>query len=168
MVQLPVEEPSPRITVYLTIHAPKDRTFVEELEYARTAFAPHGVELLIADVRLIDAVPWGDMRWRRSVASLMPLDGTVHVFFVEKCLDTLKDAGQPIELRGVSWVSPGKRFAAVAEGAPVTTFSHEIGHLLSLDHVEDPKNIMCSCTREGEAKFTSDQGDAMQSPFRHR
>jgi hypothetical protein len=160
---------SPDRVLYLTLHVPADRPFVEELEYAREVFEVHGVRLEIADIRLLERVPVADEEWRTSINEVYRgYDGTLHIFFVEECLDSELDAdGQLKDLRGIAWHRPGTQdFAAVAKDAPITTFSHEIGHVLDLDHLveDDPMNIMCNCSRVPGAGFTDTQGMKMRVP----
>jgi predicted Zn-dependent protease len=144
---------------------------VEELEYARQVLAPHDVRLEIADVLLLETVPRADDQWRDEVLETFTYyDGTLHIFFVEECFDSDVGAdGNPKDLRGIAWNKKGQshmHFAAVAADAPITTFSHELGHVLDLDHIKatDPTNIMCQCTREEGASFTNEQGSKMRIP----
>lgn len=51
----------------------------------------------------------------------------------------------------------------VTDGAPNTTFAHELGHLFGLAHSKGTTNIMCSCRRGNMLGFTGNQSAQMRS-----
>lgn len=65
----------------------------------------------------------------------------LHVVYVEHI------SWEKGDLSGLHVTRNGREFILVNLTAPETTLSHEVGHALGLDHIDNPNNIMCSCER---------------------
>jgi hypothetical protein len=160
-----------RARVPLTIHIATDEgdpvashaRIARWVQRANAALAPAGIEVDVRRVRHLPAGWTSVTRWqeRRQLAQYAPKDGTIHVFVVEE-LDTPWRRTHRRQIRGLHWRYRGvnrelrsREYVVVTEGAPTTTFVHELGHLFGLRHSSSPDNIMCSC-REGTAVSFSD------------
>jgi hypothetical protein len=90
--------------------------------------------------------------------------------FIVDALDRERTLRLQRRIRGLHWRYRGlnrglrdREYVVVTRSAPLTTFAHEIGHLLGLRHHNSPDNIMCSCRRGSDLRFTPAQGEAMQA-----
>lgn len=106
---------------------------------------------------------------RRQLAAYAPADGTIHVFAIEE-LDRPRRRRVRRRVRGLHWRYRGLRqdlrqreYVVVTDGAPSTTFAHELGHLFGLGHSKAETNIMCSCRRGDVLGFSPGQSSQMRS-----
>jgi len=137
---------------------------------ANEAFAPHGIEVFVQDIKRLPT-GYTDVRrsrQRRELAVHAPHDGAVHLFVIES-LDTAKPFRARRRVRGLHWRYLGikrdlrrREYVVVTREAPDTTLAHELGHLMGLGHATREDNIMCSC-RKGTTGFTWDQGASMRA-----
>jgi hypothetical protein len=99
-------------------------------------------------------------------------DGTLHVFFVERV--NMSENGQAdARVSGLHWRYDGFRwqmqqreYLVVANDAPSTTLAHELGHAFDLGHSTREDNIMCSCRRGPDVRFTDYQGERLRTGAR--
>ena len=105
---------------------------------------------------------------RRRLAGYAPSDGTIHVFVTEE-LDKPRRRRARRRVRGLHWRYRGLRrelrqreYVVVTDGAPNTTFAHELGHLFGLAHSKSTTNIMCSCRQGNMLGFTGGQSNDMR------
>jgi hypothetical protein len=167
--------PDPVTTIGVTVHVPMEdgmplatrRQVAQWVERANVALRPHGLALELrrtVSISGFTAVTRGSER--RRLASLAEHDGTIHVFVTE----SLDSRFQPTRrrVRGLHWRYHGlnrdlrqREYVMVTLSAPRTTFAHEVGHLLGLRHSTSVDNIMCSCRRNDETTFTTEQGAMM-------
>lgn len=162
-------------TIGLTVHMPTDdgmplatqRQVAQWIERANRALRPHGIAVeLHHTVSLSGFSDVTHRRDRRRLAAMAEHDGTIHVFVAES-LDA-QSLTVRRRVRGLHWRYHGlsrelrqREYVMVTLSAPKTTFAHEVGHLLGLRHSTDEDNIMCSCRRGNDTRFTTQQGAIM-------
>ena len=137
---------------------------------ANRALAQSGVEVYVHSV---GHLPRG---WRavtkagqrRQLAGYAPRDGTIHVFVTEELYKPHRRRTYR-RVRGLHWRYRGVRrdlrqreYVVVTDGAPNTTFAHELGHLFGLAHTKSMTNIMCSCRQGNMLGFTQQQSVQMR------
>lgn len=166
-------------TLPLTIHIAVDeagepvvdlRRIRRWVRRANADLAVAGIQVQVSAVRLLPT-GWDEItrrRQRRALATYAPKDGSIHVF-VTGSLDTARQRSLHRRIRGLHWRYRGinrelrdREYVVVTEGAPLTTFAHELGHLFGLGHSTSLTNIMCSCRRGPAVSFTSEQGESMR------
>lgn len=141
------------------------------VERANRALSQAGIEVYVHTVRHLprgwQAVTRAGQR--RRLAGYAPNDGTVHVFVIEE-LDKPRRWRWRRRVRGLHWQYRGFRrdlrereYVVVTDGAPNTTFAHELGHMFGLDHSKSTTNIMCSCRRGNVLGFTYGQAATIRS-----
>jgi hypothetical protein len=167
------------IRLPLTVHIATDegdpvasRTRIARwVRRANRALRPAGLEVDVRSVRHLPAGWTSVTRWRqrRKLANYAPHDGTIHVFVIEE-LDTKRRRMFRRRIRGLHWRYRGlnrdlrsREYVVVTEGAPTTTFVHELGHLFGLRHSTAINNIMCSCRRGMKVQFTDTQMRSIQT-----
>jgi len=141
---------------------------------ANRALAPAGVEVYVHSVRHLPR-GWRAVTragQRRRLAGYAPRNGTIHVFVTEE-LDRPRRRRLRRRVRGLHWRYRGLRrdlrqreYVVVTDGAPNTTFAHELGHLFGLAHSKSTTNIMCSCRQGNVLGFTRQQSAQMRSGAR--
>jgi hypothetical protein len=167
--------PDPVTTIGVTVHVPTEdgmplatqRQVAQWVARANVALRPHGLALELRRTVSISgytAVTRGSER--RRLASLAEYDGTIHVFVTENLDSPMLVTRRRV--RGLHWRYHGlnrelrqREYVMVTLSAPKTTFAHEVGHLLGLRHSTAMDNIMCSCRRDNNTAFTTDQGAIM-------
>lgn len=168
--------------VPLTIHVASNlETRAQTLHRVRVAVAranralePYGFRVVVHKVWIMpggyDTVT--RRRDHRRLAEYASIDGTVHVFMVDR-LELGSRLSGDRGVRGMHWRYRGlrKRFAnrqyVVVNGdAPATTLVHELGHLFGLEHAYAHSNLMCSCRRGPRQVFTLGQGMIMRREAR--
>jgi len=164
-------------TIGLTVHLATDedglpittrRQVAQWVARANRALEPHGIAVEVQATTTISGyTAVTRRRERRQLATMAAHDGTIHVFVAET-LDPPTSLMRR-RVRGLHWRYHGlnrdlrqREFVMVTLGAPKTTFAHEIGHLLGLRHSTEENNIMCSCRRGSDTRFTADQGSMMR------
>jgi Metallo-peptidase family M12 len=167
----------PVTIIGVTVHMPTDdgmplatrRQVAQWIARANQALRPHGLAVeLHRTVSLSGFTEVVRRRDRRRLAALAEHDGTIHVFVAE-VLDAQSLASRR-RVRGLHWRYHGlnrelrqREFVMVTLSAPKTTFAHEVGHLLGLRHNTAEDNIMCSCRRGNDTRFTPEQGAVMMA-----
>lgn len=141
---------------------------------ANRALAQSGVEVYVHSVRHLPR-GWRAVTragQRRRLAGYAPSDGTIHVFVTEE-LDKPHRRRSRRRVRGLHWRYRGIRrdlrqreYVVVTDGAPNTTFAHELGHLFGLAHSKSTTNIMCSCRQGNMLGFTHQQSSQMRQGAR--
>jgi hypothetical protein len=165
----------PITTIGVTVHVPtvdgvplaSQRQILQWVERANEALRPHGLALELR--RTTTLAGFSDVtrrRDRRRLANHATHDGTIHVFVTESLDPRTPTARRSV--RGLHWryfgLNPELRqreYVMVTPSAPRTTFAHEVGHLLGLRHSTADDNIMCSCRRGDDTRFTTEQGALM-------
>lgn len=137
---------------------------------ANRALSQAGIEVYVHSVRHLPR-GWRAVtksQQRRRLAGYAPNDGTIHVFVTEE-LDKPRRRRARRRVRGLHWRYRGLRrelrqreYVVVTDGAPNTTFAHELGHLFGLAHSKGGTNIMCSCRRGSVLGFTGNQSAQMR------
>lgn len=167
-----------RLRIPVTVHvatisdrpAVETRRLLRAVNRANQELAVHGIEVHV--VRVL-ALPDGHAgvrgrRGMRRLAQFAPIDGTVHVFFVDTV--ALASSARTVqEVRGLHWRVGGLRrsrlrdreLLAIGGDAPATTLVHELGHLFGLPHDPGPQNLMCSCRAGPRQVFTREQGQQL-------
>lgn len=138
---------------------------------ANRALSQAGIEVYVHSVRHLPR-GWRAVtraQERRRMAEYAPSDGTIHVFVIEE-LDKPRRRRLRRRVRGLHWRYRGLRrnlrereYVVVTDGAPKTTFAHELGHLFGLSHTKSSTNIMCSCRRGNMLGFTHTQSSQMRA-----
>lgn len=115
-------------------------------------FAAAGLSFEVASVQYVPAgsIDARTRRGRRGLADLGARDG-VHIAIA----GPLRRPRKRATTRG-SWL-PRQRVIVLSTEASRTTLSHEIGHAFGLDHERAAKNLMCSCDRDPQARFSKMQ-----------
>ncbi len=116
---------------------------------AATDFAAAGFSFEVASVQYVPAasIDARTRRGRRGLAELGAGDG-VHIAVA----GPLRRPRKRATTRG-SWL-PRQRVIVLSTEANRTTLSHEIGHAFGLEHERAAKNLMCSCDRDPQARFS--------------
>ena len=132
---------------------------------ANEALSGAGIEVYVKAVRHLPR-GWQAVtrsQQRRRLATYAPSDGTIHVFVTEE-LDKPRRRRSRRRVRGLHWRYRGVRselrsreYVVVTDGAPNTTFAHELGHLFGLAHDRGTRNIMCSCRVGKNVSFSGQQ-----------
>jgi hypothetical protein len=166
------------IEIPLTVHiatergAPvvNDAQIIASVRRANRALSPYNLRVGVVRTRTMSpghTVVDGESD-RLELARRAAQDGTLHVFFVSRVRMHETDEADA-RLSGLHWRYAGMRsqmhrreFLVVAEDAPNTTLSHEVGHALGLDHSKSIENIMCSCRRGPDTYFDERQGELMR------
>lgn len=167
-------------TVGVTVHVASEdgvpiagrREIARWIERANRALGPHQLQVkLHRIVPLTGYTAITERRQRRQLAERAAYDGTIHVF-VTHDLDGRTNRARR-RVRGLHWRYHGLRrglrqreYVVVTLNAPQTTFAHEVGHLMGLRHSVSEDNIMCSCRRGRNTRFTREQGAAMRQGAR--
>lgn len=144
---------------------------VRWVERANEGLRPFGISVRVERVVPVP-VGYGHVtkwRQRRGLARLSHRDGSVHVFVVDR-LELFSPRRADRSVRGMHWRYRGvsrkladREYVVVTSDAPQTTLVHELGHLLGLRHEPGTSNIMCSCRRGPNQRFTAEQGMKMRS-----
>lgn len=115
-------------------------------------FAAAGFSFEVASVRYVEAgsIDARTRRGRRGLAELGEGDG-VHIAIA----GPLRRPRKRPSTRG-SWL-PRQRVIVLSTEANRTTLSHELGHAFGLGHERAMKNLMCSCDRDPQARFSAMQ-----------
>lgn len=162
-------------TIGITVHTPSDdgmplatqRQVAQWIARANQALRPHGLAVeLHRTVTLSGFSEVTRRRDRRRLAAMAEHDGTIHVFVAETLDSQMLTVRRRV--RGLHWRYHGlsrelrqREYVMVTLSAPKTTFAHEVGHLLGLRHSTEEDNIMCSCRRGNDTRFTTQQGALM-------
>ncbi len=119
---------------------------------AATDFAPAGFSFEVASVHYVPAasIDARTRRGRQGLSALGTRDG-VHIAVA----GPLRRPRRRATTRG-SWL-PRQRVIVLSNAASRTTLSHEIGHAFGLEHERAAKNLMCSCDRDPQARFSEMQ-----------
>ncbi len=141
---------------------------------ANRALSQAGIEVYVHDVRHLPR-GWRAVtraQQRRKLAGYAPSDGTIHVFVTEE-LDKPRRRRVRRRVRGLHWRYRGFRrdlrqreYVVVTDGAPNTTFAHELGHLFGLAHSKSSTTIMCSSRQRNLLGFTGNQSSQMRAGAR--
>ncbi len=166
------------VRIPLTVHVATDggdpvssqARVTQWVRRANRALAGAGIEVYVKGVRHLPR-GWRAVtraQQRRRLAAYAPSDGTIHVFVIEE-LDKPRRWRWRRRVRGLHWRYRGVRsdlrareYVVVTDGAPNTTFAHELGHLFGLRHSTETNNIMCSCRQGRSLGFTPGQTMQMQ------
>lgn len=164
------------IEIPITVHVAKGsslsakRSVKRWVDRANAALESYGIRVYVRGVRSLPEGYDAVTRWRerRQLAAYAPSDGTIHVFAVEE-LDRRRGFQARRRVRGLHWRYRGlnpklrsREYVVVTSAAPMTTLAHELGHMFGLRHSNFADNIMCSCRRGSDVRFTADQGSAMR------
>ncbi len=134
----------------------EDAWLDEQLAFAESLFAPHGVHFKKASRRLVGSLH-SELETRADRDSLFSLTraGVINVFVVS----SLKDVDEKDRYRsGVHWrpsQQPTSRFVILAANARPSVLAHELGHYFGNAHSPVADNIM-SYTRKGGTLFLDD------------
>jgi hypothetical protein len=167
------------IELPLTVHLATDdgtsvagsRRIAGWVTRANASLEAYGIRVYVRAVRTLPAGYDTVTRWteRRQLAGYAPSDGTIHVFVIEELDRPNRRRGRK-RVRGLHWRYRGlskrlraREYLVVTRGAPMTTFAHELGHLFGLRHSSFEDNIMCSCRKGRDVRFTASQGRTMRS-----
>jgi len=115
-------------------------------------FAAAEVSFEVVSVKYVEATSI-DARTRRGRRGLAELgtDRGVHIAIA----GPLRRPRKRATTRG-SWL-PRQRVIVLSIEANRTTLSHELGHAFGLEHERAAKNLMCSCDRDPQARFSDMQ-----------
>lgn len=123
-----------------------------QLARAERLFGPHGVHLVRASRRTIDArFARLETRADRDALAALLLPRVINVFVT----GALKDVDEPNRWRfGVHWRpthATGKRYVILSGEAPTGVLAHELGHYFGNPHSKTPDNVM-SYERTGQVE----------------
>ncbi len=112
-------------------------------------FAAAGFTFEVASVQYVPAssIDARTRRGRRGLAALGAREG-VHIAIA----GPLRRPRKHETTRG-RWL-PRQRVIVLSTEASRTTLSHELGHAFGLAHERATKNLMCSCDRDPQARFS--------------
>lgn len=146
---------------YLTADPKVRQKLTDSLDASNEILRPHGVGLIMwsEDVLFLLPSEVNTRQDRQLLRSMAKRDGTLHVFFVDEV--SLRDGDS---LSGLYVTEGGypRGFVIVTKGARLTTMTHEVGHALGLDHVDDEGNVMSNDRKAASAYFTDEQGRKMR------
>lgn len=181
LLPLHVEARDQVIRVPLTIHVAmqdgqsviSESDVLASVRRANRELAPYDIHLFVERIQPMDGTSRIEGPSDRfALANRAARDGSVHVFFVERLELTSPRKGDR-RVSGMHWRYHGvdrspraREYVAVAHNAPTTTLVHEVGHAFGLAHDHRTDNLMCSCRRDLDPRFTPQQGRRLRKGAR--